>query len=67
MKVISKDAVLRLLDENGVVFRKTIEDMPALELVTCEKCEFGAAGQCMLTAGAWLGACTYGKERECRR
>ena len=32
MKVISRDAVLRLLDENGVVFRKTIEELPTFDI-----------------------------------
>ena len=32
MKVISLDAVLRLLDENGVVFRKTIEELPTFDI-----------------------------------
>lgn len=32
MKMISRDEVLRLLDEDGIVFRKTIERLPTYEI-----------------------------------
>lgn len=52
MKMISRDEVLRLLDEDGVVFRKTIERLPTVELYMCKECKHGSkAGECLLLDG----------------
>ena len=67
MKVISRDAVLRILDElgAGVALRMIVGDLPAFDLVACEHCVYGSdAGNCMLTAGGQVEACINGKERD---
>ena len=52
MKMISRDAVLRLLDEDGIVFRKTVEALPAVELHMCKDCAIASkAGECLLLDG----------------
>lgn len=42
--LISRAAVLRMLDENGVVFRGEIEKLPAVDtvpVVRCRDCKYG--------------------------
>ena len=52
MKLISRDAVLRLLDEDGIVFRKTVEALPAVELYMCKDCKHASkTGECLLLDG----------------
>ena len=60
MKVISRDAVLRLLDEMGagVALRMIVGDLPAYNMPTCmncEKCMYNADRQCNLhSPGAYV-------------
>ena len=52
MKMISLDTVLRLLDEDGIIFRKTIEALPAIELYMCKDCKHASkTGECLLLDG----------------
>ena len=55
MKMISRNAVFRLLDKDGIVFRKTIEELPTVELHMCKDCKHASkAGECLLLYGPQL-------------
>ena len=64
MKMISLDAILRILDEDGIVFRKTIEELPTNELYMCKDCKYGSkTGECLLPGGPEV-ACLSGKMKD---
>ena len=71
MKVISRDAVLRILDEMyaGVALRMIVGDLPASDLVSCEHCVYARENgkekhYCTLSGGDFVEACIDGMEVE---
>lgn len=39
MALIERDAALKLLDQNGVVFRREFEQLPAVDAIPVIRCE----------------------------